>query len=86
MTCPVCGGPMPPRKPRGRPAQWCSAVCRERARQRRTKAARLLEQAATREACIGKSGYGSAEYLQGRADRLRGMAVEILESIDEVPS
>jgi hypothetical protein len=44
MTCPVCGESFAA-KATGRPATFCSTVCRKRADQRRGKAARLLEYA-----------------------------------------
>jgi hypothetical protein len=40
--CPIDGNPIPERKT-GRPATFCSTVCRKRADARRSKAARLLE-------------------------------------------
>src|SRR5436190_3594333 len=42
-ACPVCGGPMPAPKPRGRPREVCDRVCAARARQRRRRAAQGLE-------------------------------------------
>src|SRR4051812_44564117 len=43
LTCPVCGEAMPAPKGRGRPREFCGKTCTARARQRRERAARLLE-------------------------------------------
>lgn len=84
--CPVCGGPLPekPPKPRGRPAIYCTRVCGERARQRRKRAAGLLEYADSVEACVGRPGFGAEWYLRGRAEGLRARARELLASIGEL--
>lgn len=38
--CPRCGGPMPSRRPTGRPATWCSDRCKRAAYEERRAAAR----------------------------------------------
>jgi hypothetical protein len=74
VACPVCGGEMPPAKPRGRAAEVCNRVCAERARLRRRKAAKLLEFASHLEE-LAKQPRGSweesSERLRERAARLR---------------
>jgi len=84
-TCPVCGGSLP-EQARGRPRAYCSRTCSERARQRRRQAARLIEYAERVERCIGRPGFGSEQYLRGRAAALRAGARELLVSVGELPS
>jgi hypothetical protein len=68
--CPIDGNPLPEPSGRGRPAEFCSKVCRERARQRRRKAAKMLEFAL-------RCDYFAAEH---RAIVPRGsLTVEVLE-------
>ena len=88
-ACPVCGGPMPARKPRGRPREFCGKTCTARARQRRERAAKLLEfslrldelAAEERASPLGLKGGEWPERLERRArsheeraERLREMA------------
>jgi hypothetical protein len=80
-TCPVCDGRMPPAKRTGRPATFCSTVCRKRADSRRSRAARLLECALAVESNIGRPGFGSEEHLRERAAGLRADAVALLANI-----
>jgi hypothetical protein len=84
--CPVCRGVLPASKPRGRPREYCSKVCSERARSRRRQAARLLEYADNVEAHVGNPAFGSEAYLRSRAAILRADAAELLESIGEASS
>jgi predicted nucleic acid-binding Zn ribbon protein len=81
--CPVCSSPIEV-KPRGRPRSFCSGVCTERARLRRRRAARLLEYAVAVEAGVGRPGFGSAAYVQARANGIRADAFELLASIGEL--
>jgi hypothetical protein len=83
-VCPVCSSRLPEPASTGRPRLFCSPVCTERARGRRRKAAALLEYAG-RQAELAEGArkgtvfaMGSAEYLDGRAADLRGMAEELL--------
>jgi hypothetical protein len=80
-SCPVCGGPLPAPKPRGRPLEYCSRVCTERARQRRRQAARLLEQADRVEAHAGDPAFGYEAYVRGQAGALRAAAAGLLASV-----
>ena len=80
--CPVCGDSLPAPAKRGRPRQFCSQVCTERARQRRKKAAFLLERIDRLAAIAAKqppagNGRGQAEY----AARLRLEVDELLNGI-----
>jgi hypothetical protein len=76
--CPICGSDMPPAKATGRPAVFCSVVCRKRADRRRSQAAGLLEFADRVEACIGRPGMGSEAHLRERAAHLRDDAAALL--------
>jgi hypothetical protein len=80
MMCPICGESFAA-KATGRPATFCSTVCRKRADRRRSQAARRFEYADAVEACIGRPGFGSEEYLRGRAAGLRAQADEFLAGI-----
>ena len=85
--CPICDGEMPTAKQTGRPRQFCTAVCTERARSRRKQAARLLEYAEVVE--HGDREYAPTEEIrlrrvaarQGKAQRLRQDAADLLEGI-----
>jgi len=74
---------MPTLKPRGRPRQFCSSVCGERARQRTRQAAKLFEYADRVEACVGHPGFGSEAHLRERAAGLRREARELLAAVGE---
>ena len=85
--CPVCLGPMPPPAATGRPREYCTRICTNRAQMRRRRAAELLEHA-DRLAELAEqtrrgetSAYGSAEYLDGRAAEQRAIAAELLERL-----
>jgi hypothetical protein len=77
-TCPVCREPMPAPKRTGRPAVFCSVVCRKRADRRRSQAAVLYEYADRVEAGIGRPGMGSEDGLRARATGLRAQATALL--------
>jgi hypothetical protein len=69
---------MPHAKPRGRPAEFCSTVCRQRATLRRRRAAqrlefalRLDELAAEIRAGLHGRSYGYPESQEKRAAKLR---------------
>jgi hypothetical protein len=79
--CPVCHSPLPAAKPRGRPRVYCSRVCTERARTRVRQAAGLLDYADIVEAHVGRPGFGSEEYLRGRAAEIRRKAAELLDGL-----
>jgi hypothetical protein len=49
VTCPVCEGPIPPRRPGpGRPRSYCSVRCRMEAQRRRYRAQVDAREAARR--------------------------------------
>ena len=75
-TCPVCAAPMPAPKARGRRREFCSQVCVERARQRRRRAAGLLEYALRLDeiAADPPPGFGNGTSSARHATRLREMA------------
>jgi predicted nucleic acid-binding Zn ribbon protein len=79
--CPVCSEPLPAPAKTGRPREYCSKVCTERARRRRKRAAGLLEYADIVEAHVGRPGFGSEAYLRGRAAELRAMATEAIRGL-----
>jgi hypothetical protein len=80
-VCPIDGNPLPERKGRGRRLEFCSKVCVERARQRRRKAAKLLEFALHLDDVADEGqrpGRERPERLRERAQRLReDAAVEL---------
>jgi hypothetical protein len=78
--CPIDGRPVP-ENPTGRPATYCSSVCRKRADRRRSQAARLLEYADSIEAGIGRPGFGSEKHLRDRAAGIRAQAATLLDGI-----
>lgn len=80
-TCPVCGQALLPPAPTGRPRLYCSRVCRERARTRTRRAARLLEYAEIVEGSIGRPGFGTEEHLRKRAASIRAEAAELVEGL-----
>jgi len=85
--CAVCDGPMPPPKSRGRRAEFCSMVCRQRAAIRRRRAARLLEYAMRLQELADGPRLGevrfmeSAERMAERAEGLRERAREELRGL-----
>ena len=72
---------MPPPAATGRPREYCGKTCTIRAQSRRRQAAGLLEYAVAVEANVGRPGFGSEEYLRGRAAELRAMAAERLAGL-----
>lgn len=90
-TCAVCGEQLPVPTLRGRPREFCSRVCTERARQRRRRAARLLEHAQRQDELADGTargdvrGFGSERYLRGYAARLRELAAEELRGLPLQP-
>jgi hypothetical protein len=93
-VCPVCGDPLPPASPRGRPREVCGRVCAERARQRRRRAAKLLdyadlqEELAERERNRRPTEYIDAEMIERRvasfgrrAEGLHELAAEELRGL-----
>ena len=81
-NCPVCGDPLPEPSKTGRPPTYCSPLCRERARNRIRRAAKLLEYAAALEEHVGDPAYGSREYVQGRVDAIRAEAAELTRGLE----
>jgi hypothetical protein len=65
----------------GRPRLYCSRVCRERARTRVRRAARLREFAEIVEGSIGRHGFGSEEHLRERVASIRTQAAELVEGL-----
>ena len=82
----VCGELLPPLRP-GRPRMYCSAPRNERARQRRRRAAKLLEYAQRQDELADGTargvlrGFGNERYLRGHATRLRELAAEELRGL-----
>ena len=86
-VCAVCGTSLPKAKSAGRPRLYCSLVCGERARQRRRRAAKLLEFAQRQDELADGTArgevrrFGNERYLRGYAARLRELAVEELRGL-----
>jgi len=87
IACVVCGAPLPMKRSAGRPRIHCSLVCGERARQRRRRAAKLLEYALRQDELADGTargevhGFGNERYLRGCAARLRELAAEELRGL-----
>src|SRR3954469_24384861 len=87
LTCPVCGEPLPAPKGRGRPREFCGKTCTARARQRRERAAGLLEHALRQDELADeirrgvRRGMGTPESLTARAGRLREIATSELRGL-----
>ena len=85
--CAVCGEQLPAPPRRGRPREFCSRVCVERARQRRRRAAKLLEYAQRQDELADRTAsgeirtFGNERYLRGYAVRLRELAGEELRGL-----
>ena len=93
--CPICGDEMPTPKSTGRPAVFCSVVCRKRADRRRSQAAQMLEfvELLVRNRAKEQHGPVTPEQLarrlasrQRRIDRLRDDAAALLEGIGPGPA
>ena len=80
--CPVCGNALPEPAKTGRPRAYCSRLCRERARQRIRRAARLREYADSLERHVGDRAFGSEAYIRGRVDAIRGEAARLAEGLE----
>ena len=87
IACAVCGDSLPTAKSAGRPRIYCSLVCGERARQRRRRAAKLLEFAQRQDELADGTargevrGFGNVRYLRSYAARLRELAAEELRGL-----
>jgi hypothetical protein len=86
-VCGVCGASLPTKTSVGRPRLYCGAMCGERARQRRRRAAKLLDHAERKDALADATargdvrGFGNERYLRGYSARLRELAAEELRGL-----